>query len=143
MKKMMALDVGTKTIGIAKGFLETGMVFPICTLKRQSVKKDSLRIKEICEKEHISTLIVGLPLQADGSEGRMARLARQIANAVHEHTQIPVFYQDESDSTMEAQERLYNSGRHTVTHKAVIDQEAAMIILERWMRESDTGSFNL
>ena len=137
MDKIMALDVGTKTIGIAKGFGESKMVFPISTLKRQSVKKDSIRISEICNKEGIEGIIVGLPLQADGTEGRMARLARQVADAVHGLTQISIFYQDESDSSLEAQERLYEAGRHTVTHKAVIDQEAAMIILERWLREGN------
>ena len=137
MDKIMALDVGTKTIGIAKGFVESKMVFPISTLKRQSVKKDSIRISEICNKEGIEGIVVGLPLQADGTEGRMARLARQVADAVHGLTQISIFYQDESDSSLEAQERLYEAGRHTVTHKAVIDQEAAMIILERWLREGN------
>ncbi len=69
----------------------------------------------------------------------MARLARQVADAVHAHTQLPIFYQDESDSSLEAQERLYEAGRRTTAHKAVIDQEAAMIILERWLREGEGG----
>ena len=136
MKKLIALDVGTKTIGIAKGFVETGMVFPISTLKRQSVKKDSAKIAEICFSEAIEGIVVGLPLLTDGSEGRIARLARQVGEAVHRLIEKPVFYQDESDSSIEAQDRLCSSGRKGYRHKAVIDQEAAKIILERWLRES-------
>ena len=135
MKKLISLDVGTKTIGIAKCFADTRMFFPVCTLKRKSVKKDSIHISEICKSELPSLIVVGLPLLADGTEGRMARLARQIGVALGELIDAPIVYQDESDSSLEAQERLNHSNRNSRSHKDVIDQEAAIVILERWLRE--------
>ena len=134
MKKVLSLDVGTKGIGVAKGYSQEQMVFPVCTLSRQSVKKDAQKIAEMCVKEGIDHVVVGLPLLADGSEGRSARLARQVGDALHELTKLPVDYEDERDSSIEASSRLQDAGRNTKRQRDVIDQAAAIVILERWFR---------
>ena len=136
--KVLALDVGSKTIGMAKGYLENEMIFPISTLSRSSVKKDSAKLVSICQKESINHIVIGLPLLADGSEGRSARLARQIGDAIQEQVQIDISYEDERDSSREAQERLYAVGKNSKKQRAIIDQQAAMIILERWFRNRTT-----
>ena len=136
--KILALDVGSKTIGMAKGYLENEMIFPISTLSRSSVKKDSAKLVSICQKESINHIVIGLPLLADGSEGRSARLARQIGDAIQEQVQIAISYEDERDSSREAQERLYAVGKNSKKQRAIIDQQAAMIILERWFRNRTT-----
>ena len=132
MKKVLALDVGTKGIGVAKGYMENQMIFPVCTLPRQSVKKDAVALASLCTKEGIGHIVVGLPLLADGTEGRSARLARQVGVALKEKTGLSVDYEDEQDSSLEASERLYQAGRNSREQRAVIDQEAAVVILERW-----------
>jgi putative Holliday junction resolvase len=132
MKKILVLDVGTKGIGVAKGYMENHMIFPVYTLSRKSVKKDASLLAELCTKEGIDHLVVGLPLLADGSEGRSARLARQVGDALKERTGISVDYEDESDSSIEAAERLQQAGRNNKEQRSVIDQEAAVVILERW-----------
>ena len=86
--KVLALDVGSKTIGMAKGYPENEMIFPISTLLRSSVKKDTAKLVTLCNKEGIKHVVIGLPLLADGSEGRSANLARQIGNALYEQTQL-------------------------------------------------------
>ena len=134
MKKILSLDVGTKGIGIAKGYLQEQMVFPVCTLSRQSVKKDAQKLAEICSKEQVDHIVVGLPLLADGTEGRSARLARQVGDALHELTNLPVDYEDERDSSLEASSRLQLIGKNSKDQRAVIDQAAAIVILERWFR---------
>ena len=138
MKKVLSLDVGTKGIGVAKGYLEEKMVFPVCTLSRQSVKKDAQKLAEICAKEGVDQIVVGLPLLADGSEGRSARLARQVGDALHALTNLPVDYEDERDSSIEASSRLHQAGRNTKRQREVIDQAAAIVILERWLRNRGT-----
>ncbi len=130
--KILALDVGSKTIGMAKGYQENEMIFPISTLSRISVKKDSAKIAALCRKEDIVHVVIGLPLLADGSEGRSARLARQIGVALHEQTNLPVSYEDERDSSKEARAKLYDVGKNSRKQRAIIDQQAAIIILERW-----------
>ena len=134
MKKVLSLDVGTKGIGVAKGFPKEKMAFPVCTLSRQSVKKDAQKLAELCKQEGIEHIVVGLPLLADGTEGRSARLARQVGDALHENTGIPVDYEDERDSSIEAADRLSRAGKRSKQQKHVIDQAAAVVILERWFR---------
>ena len=128
--KVLALDVGTKTIGIAVGWSTTQITQPMITLQRKSVQKDAVRIKEICTQNEIEHVVVGLPLELDGKEGRSARLARQIGVATVEHTHLPVSYQDERYSTVEAESRLLKAGKNSMSIKKVIDQVAAMVILE-------------
>ena len=131
--KLIGLDVGTRTIGIAIGFPENHLTQPICTLKRQSVKKDVPKILEICRQQKITSVVVGLPLELDGTEGRSARLARQIGDEIQASTQYDVFYQDERFSTVEATHRLREAGKNAKQQRDMIDQVAAMVILEDYM----------
>jgi putative holliday junction resolvase len=135
--KVLALDVGTKTIGIAVGWSTTQITQPLITLQRKSVKKDAAQIKEICLQNEIEHIVTGLPLELDGNEGRSARLARQVGVAASEKTQLPLSYQDERYSTVEAESRLRKAGKNSVAIKKVVDQVAAMIILEDWFASGE------
>ena len=130
--KVLVLDVGTKTIGVAQGWTTNQITQPVKTLQRKSVNKDSVQIQRLCLQLEIEHIVVGLPLELDGAEGRSARLARQVGQATHELTGLPVSYQDERFSTVEAERRLREAGKDSREQKAVIDQVAAMIILEDW-----------
>ena len=77
-------------------------------------------------------IIVGLPIELDGTEGRSARLARQVGNEIQSITGLPTEYQDEQYSTLEAERRLRESGKNSREQKQMIDQVAAMVILEDW-----------
>ena len=136
--RILGLDVGTKTIGIAIGHMRTQLSEPLFTLRRQSVKKDTARIIQECRKQAIDHVVVGLPLQPDGTEGRSARLARQIGGAIVATSSYQVSYYDESFSTVEASKRLYESGKNSRDQKSIIDQAAAMVIVEDWIRAQST-----
>ena len=131
---ILGLDVGSKTIGIAIGYVRSGLSEPLFTLQRQSVKKDTVKILQECRKRGIEHVVVGLPLQLDGTEGRSAKLARQIGDAISTNGTLTVDYFDESFSTVEASRRLHESGKSSRDQKSIIDQAAAMVILEDWMR---------
>ena len=128
---VLALDVGTKTLGVAVA--ERGIVLPVCTIARASVAKDCLRIIEICKLRKVVQVVVGLPYELDGTETRSARLARQIGAAVAE-AGWAVDYQDERYSTVEAIDRLGAAGVYGQRRKAAVDQVAAVVILEEWLR---------
>ena len=132
MNKILCLDVGSKGIGVAKGYMENHMAFPICTLTRRSVQKDVVELASICAREGVDHIVVGLPLLLDGTEGRSARLARQVGSALSEKTGLTVDYEDERDSSKEAADKLRSAGKRSKRHKAIIDQQAAIVILERW-----------
>ena len=130
--KVIALDVGTKTIGIAIGWTTTHLTQPVMTLQRKSVKKDARLLEDVCKRQGVAMIVVGLPIELDGTEGRSARLARQVGNELQAITGLPTEYQDEQYSTLEAQKRLRESGKNSREQKKMIDQVAAMVILEDW-----------
>lgn len=134
--KCLCLDVGTKTIGVARGTRESGLASPLMTLSRQSVKKDSHRINAICLEQQVQLVVVGLPLMLDGTEGRAVRLARQIGEALKAHGKYVVVYQDERFSTIEAERRLIQTGKSAKKRKLAIDQAAAAVILEQWFLDN-------
>ena len=133
MPTVLALDVGTKTIGIARADLRVGMATPLSTLKRVSVTVDVQKLLRICTEHRAVAVVVGLPTQLDGNEGRSARLARQIGDALGASAGLPIHYQDEQFSTVAAEDLLRASGMVARLRKERIDQAAAAVILSDWL----------
>jgi len=134
MSCILALDVGTRTIGIARSEIGSALASPHSTLSRKGVKQDVARLEQLCVALHCVEVVIGLPLELDGGEGRSARLARQVGEAMAEATGLPVHYQDERFSTVEAARRLREAGHSAKAQRAIIDQAAAAVILEDWLR---------
>lgn len=128
---LLSLDVGTRTIGVA--ICEGGIVLPVFTLARASVARDTVRLMEFVRARAVTAVVVGLPYELDGSEGRSARLARQIGGAIA-LSGLPVHYQDERFTTVEAIDRLGSAGVFRERRKAAVDQVAACVILEEWLK---------
>lgn len=133
--KALGLDVGTKTIGLAIGVIERKLARPLTTLARKSVRKDTDEMVVICKKHQITHLVVGLPIELSGEEGRSARLARQVGDMLAEKTGLPLTYHDEGFTTVEAETRLQTLGKTERERKEMIDQIAAVVILEDWWFE--------
>jgi putative Holliday junction resolvase len=131
---ILALDVGTKTIGVARADIVAKLASPHSTLSRQGVKKDTARLLHLVRELGVESSVVGLPYELDGTEGRSAKLARQIGEAIREASGLPVHYQDERYSTVEAEHRLKQAGVDGRKRKSVIDQAAAAVILEDFLR---------
>jgi putative holliday junction resolvase len=131
MSCILALDVGTKTIGVARA--RGAMAFPVTTLRRKSVRSDTEQLYQLCRKNKATEVVVGLPYELDGAEGRSARLARQIGVALGARTGLPIHYQDERYSTVEASRRLTEQGLNSRQQRSVIDQAAAAVILQDWL----------
>ena len=132
MTYILGLDVGSKTIGVAKISVENEIATPVLTLKRQSVKKDVARILQLCVEIVVTEIVVGLPIQLDGQEGRSAKLARQIGSGLEEQN-LTVYYQDERFSTVDAQQRMIEAGKTASKRKKNIDAAAACVILEYFL----------
>ncbi len=135
MKRVLALDVGTKTIGIAVSDPGARFAQPLLTLSRKGVAKDTLVLARVIEEQQAAVVVVGLPFELDGSEQRSARLARQIGEAVAEACAVTVVYVDERYSSVEAERRLIEMNVSRSKRKQIIDQVAAMIILETYVEE--------
>lgn len=135
MPRIMALDVGTKTIGVAATDPLAMFSQPICTVARKGVAKDTLVLVELFKKWEPERVVVGLPLELDGREERSARLARQIGDAVAEATGLPVEYMDERFTSVMAERTLIRADMSRAKRKKVIDQAAAMEILDSWLAQ--------
>lgn len=137
MGRVIALDVGTKTIGIALSDELRMFPQPLVTLSRKGVRKDTAAIVAIVDEKSVDHVVVGLPLELDGTELRPARLARQVGEAVGEATGLPVTYIDERFSSVEAERMLVAQQLSRKRRKEVIDQAAAMVILRSFLDHGD------
>lgn len=135
MGRVIALDVGTKTIGVAVTDPLRMFGQPVVTLTRAGLKQDVPALVRLCADYDPDCVVVGLPFELDGSEGRSARLARQIGDALAEATNMTIHYQDERYTSVQAERSLIAMDVSRAKRKRIIDQAAAVVILESWLRE--------
>ena len=139
MGRILALDVGTKTIGVAKSDPLGMFAQPVCTVSRKGVRKDTAELQKIIDANEVTQVVVGLPLELDGTEERPARLARQIGESVGAESGLPVSYVDERVSSVEAERRLISADVSRKRRKEIIDQAAAVVILETFLAQGGVG----
>lgn len=133
MGRVVGLDVGTKTIGVALSDPTRMLASPVHTVSRKGVRKDIEALVTLLDGKGVDAAVVGLPFELDGSEDRSARLARQIGEALSGATDWPVFYVDERFSSVDAERQLIAAGMSRQRRKEVIDQQAAVLILQSWL----------
>jgi putative Holliday junction resolvase len=135
--KYLGLDLGTTTLGIAKND-ELGIVhiYENFSFEPGNFKKARTHLNEVIKKEKIEKIVIGLPLQLDGVEGKRAASTRRfIDDYLSEFGSIEVIYQDERYTTIEAKERLQAYGYKQVKIDQMIDAMSAVIILEDYLRK--------
>ena len=131
----LGIDYGDARIGVAATDDFGILAHPVETIDR--ARTDVLdRIRHLVEIRRIHTLVVGLPLRMDGSEGDSAAKVREFARQLRELVPtIPLVFVDETLTTSSAAEKLRQAGRKSRDHKSIIDQAAAVEILNQWMGE--------
>src|SRR5438094_6690346 len=100
----VGIDVGRKRIGVAISEI-AGMAHPLGIIQRRSVAKDINALKTMLAGREPAAIVVGLPLNMDGSDGASARMARSFAAALREAFSVPVEMADERLTTVEARDR--------------------------------------
>ncbi len=131
---IIAFDFGTRYLGVAVGQTVTGTASALKHLKMRDGGPPWVEIENLLEKWQPQQLVVGLPLNMDGSESEMSRMARRFANRLHGRTGLPVECQDERLSSYEAKSRLA-PGSKTRHQGGAVDSIAASVILEHWLSE--------
>ena len=129
----LAIDLGDARIGIAATDDMGIMAHPVETIQREQV--DPLdRIVQLVEERRVRTLVLGLPLHSDGSEGDAAAKARKFGEQLSARLPgLPLHFVDESFTTLSASGKLREAGRKAKQQKGVIDQAAAVEILNSWL----------
>lgn len=108
---LLGVDLGDRRIGLAVGDLVAGVARPLTTIGRRDTAGDITLLRTIVAEHHVDGIVVGLPLTADGSEGPQATSTRTWAEAVAAALGVPVSWQDERHTSMDAETRLGGPGR--------------------------------
>ena len=127
--RLLALDLGTKRIGVAVSDELQFTVRPVCVIKRTAWKKVLKQIIAFIEEFDAVGLVLGLPYNFDGSESEMSAEARRLARNFSLSLSIPVILQDERVSSYAAKSYLWKSGVSEKEVRKRVDSEAAAIIL--------------
>ena len=127
---LVGLDLGTKTIGLAisDGLLTVASAFH--TIRRTKFSKDVAELLEIAGKEGVFGLVIGLPLNMDGSEGPRVQATRAFVRNLAAHTDLPVLLWDERLSTVAAERAMLEADLSRKKRAERIDAAAASIILQ-------------
>ncbi|MBW3543483.1 MAG: Holliday junction resolvase RuvX [Planctomycetes bacterium] len=131
--RLMALDYGTKRIGVAVSTPEWTIASPIETLTRTTDVRDAARLRQLAADYGIVGIVVGLPLHMGGEEGETARHAREFGRWAAEATELPVRFHDERLSTSIAEEHLLAADLSRKKRKARLDKLAAQILLQSFL----------
>ena len=132
MSRLIALDHGTRRIGIAVADSETGMAFARRAIQRRNLDHDLALVRELCTSEGVEQIVIGLPLNMDGTEGPQAAAVREFGARLAE-IGLDVVYEDERLSSWEAAERLAAAGRKAGRGSGELDSTAARVILQQYL----------
>ena len=137
--RMIAIDPGTKRCGVAVCDELRVTTRPLPVIHRTSWKKLLLAVKEIVSDYDAKALIIGLPLESDGSESEMSVEARRLARNFALSLDIPVFLQDERVTSYHAKANLWSRGHSLKESRGLVDSEAAAIILSDFLDRYQTS----
>jgi putative Holliday junction resolvase len=131
--KLLGLDLGTKTIGVA---ISDGMRYsatPLETIKRTKFTADAARVLELIDANAAVALVLGLPLNMDGSEGPRVQSTRAFARNLAQKTPLPLIFWDERLSTAAVTRMLIEADTRRDKRAEVVDKLAASYILQGFL----------
>jgi putative holliday junction resolvase len=129
---IIALDHGARRIGVAIADTDTGMAFAREAIRRRNLDHDLALIRELCTREGTNLVVVGLPLNMDGTEGDQAAAARRFGDALV-GIGLEVAYEDERLTSWEAGRHLADAGRRPRRRSGELDSTAARLILQQYL----------
>ncbi len=129
--RLLGLDVGTKTIGVAICDGDWLVANPKMTIARKGGKVDFLAIQKIIEENKIAAIVIGLPLNMDETESAMSNFVRRFADSLDKFlSDVKIIFFDERLSSFAAEELLESGEAKNNKRKGLVDQIAASIILQ-------------
>ena len=128
--RLMGLDLGSKTIGLALSDRLLSVASPLETLKRGKFSDDARKLDELVQQFSVGGLVVGLPLNMDGSEGPACQSARAFARNLAARSSLPIVFWDERLSTAAVTRTLLEADSSRKRRSEVVDKMAAAYILQ-------------
>ena len=128
--RVIGLDVGSKTIGLALSDVLRTVATPLETVRRSKFRQDAAHLIALEEEHNIEAYVIGLPVNMDGSEGPRAQSTRAFARNLSQLTERPIAFWDERLSTAAAERALLEADASRKRRAEVIDKMAASYILQ-------------
>ena len=129
-QRLIGLDLGTTTIGLALSDLGHRIASPLETIHRVKFGKDAAKLIDICAKHQVGGLVMGLPLNMDGSEGVRVQATRSFVRNLVPLIHLPIAYWDERLSTAAVTRTLISADASRARRAEVVDKMAAAFILQ-------------
>ena len=130
---LLGFDFGTKRIGIAVGQTVTQTARPLGVIQATAGLPHWDTLDQFVKAWQPDALVVGIPLNMDGTEQPITKSARDFANLLHERFALPVYHIDERLSSVDARERIFSQGGYKALQETQIDSIAAQLILQNWL----------
>ncbi|WP_126975895.1 Holliday junction resolvase RuvX [Frigidibacter oleivorans] len=130
MRAVAGLDLGTKTIGVAVSDRLRQVATPLRTIRREKFTLDAAALLQIATQRELGGLVLGLPINMDGSEGPRSQATRAFARNLERLTPLPIAFWDERLSTIAAERAMLEADMSRKRRAEVIDHVAAGVILQ-------------
>ena len=131
--RILGLDVGSKTVGVAVSDELSLTAQGVTTLKRKGLHQDIKQLLRLIEEHRVEKIIVGLPKNMDGSLGPSAKMVLSLIEELRKSIDLPIVTWDERLSSVAAQRALLEADMSRKKRKRVIDKVAALIILQGYL----------
>lgn len=128
--RLAGLDVGTKTIGIATSDFSHSISTPLLTIERKKLATDIAQLKKTIEKEEIGALVIGWPVNMDGTEGPKCQSVMQFIKNISSGIELPFALWDERMSTQAVTRTMLAADLSRARRKELVDKMAATYILQ-------------
>lgn len=133
MERILGLDVGTKTVGVAVSDPLGITAQPVTTVRRASLAADLAQLRDIVELYNAALLVVGYPRNMNGTVGDQARYVERFVDSLREAIPLPVEYVDERLTTRMAKQAMIDGNVKAEKRRQIIDQQAAALILQGYL----------
>lgn len=134
---LLGFDFGTKSIGVATGQMITQTAQPIAAIKATDGIPNWDSVEKVINDWKPDLVVVGLPLNMDGTEQPITQRAKKFANRLNGRFGVKIALQDERLTTASAKEFIFENGGYKALDKGKIDSVSAALILESWMQTAD------
>jgi len=131
--RILGLDIGSKTIGVAVSDELCLIAQGVTTLKRKGLDHDISELRKLIEEREVTKIVVGLPKNMNNTLGPSAEMVLSFIEELNKHSAIPVITWDERLSTVAAEKVLLEADLSRKKRKRVIDKVAAMLILQGYL----------
>lgn len=131
--RYLGLDVGNRRIGVAVGSTELQLATPLAVIQRKRSADEAIEISSLIRKYQVDALVVGLPRNADGTEGEQARKTREFVDQLTTRLALPVVWHDERYSTVAALNMQRQRGVSEKRGRGILDASAAAVILQDFL----------